>query len=145
MHQRNDLHESFHRDDAGDAVAGERAFGLVFATVFGLIALWPLLSGGGIRLWSTAIAAVFLASALLRPALLRPASALWQRLGRAMHHVVSPLVLGMLFYLTVVPTGLVMRALGKDPLRLRFDRAAQSYWIERRPPGPAPESLRNQF
>jgi hypothetical protein len=104
-----------------------------------------LLSGGGIRLWSTAIAAVFLASALLRPALLRPASALWQRLGRAMHHVVSPLVLGMLFYLTVVPTGLVMRALGKDPLRLRFDRAAQSYWIERRPPGPAPESLRNQF
>ena len=62
-----------------------------------------------------------------------------------MHRIVSPLVLGALFYLSVVPTGLVMRALGKDPLRLRFDRNAQTYWIAREPTGPAPESLRNQF
>ena len=144
MKRHNDLHESFLRDEP-DVASSDRGFGLVFAAVFGLIALWPLLSGGGIRLWAAVIAGLFLAAALLLPRVLRPTSLLWQRIGRGMHHVVSPLVLGMLFYLTVVPTGLIMRALGKDPLRLRFDREARTYWIERRPPGPAPESLRNQF
>ena len=59
--------------------------------------------------------------------------------------VVNPLVMGLLFYLTVTPTGLLMRLFGKDPLRLRFDPEAKSYWIERQPPGPAPETMRHQF
>jgi hypothetical protein len=62
-----------------------------------------------------------------------------------LHRIVSPLVLGVMFFGVVTPMGLVMRALGKDPLRLRFDRDARSYWIDRRPPGPAPDTLNNQF
>jgi hypothetical protein len=62
-----------------------------------------------------------------------------------LHRITTPVILALLFWITVVPTGLLMRAFGKDPLRLKFDRDARSYWIERTPPGPAPDSLRNQF
>ena len=62
-----------------------------------------------------------------------------------LHIVVNPLVMGFLFFVTVTPTALVMRLFGKDPLRLRLDKSADSYWIERTPPGPAPETMRQQF
>jgi hypothetical protein len=118
---------------------------LLFTVVFLLVGLWPLLRMAPPRWWAVALSVLCLVLALAWPAGLAPFNAAWMRLGAILHRIVSPLVLGMLFYLTVVPTGLVMRALGKDPLRLRFDRAAPSYWIERQPPGPAPDSLRNQF
>jgi hypothetical protein len=62
-----------------------------------------------------------------------------------MYKVVNPLVMGLMFYLCVAPIGIFMKLLGKDPLRLKYDRQVNSYWIERRPPGPAPETMRNQF
>lgn len=144
MTQRNDLHETYLREEK-HARSSERSFGLVFASVFAAVALWPLLSGYAPRIWSLVVSGVFLLAAWLCPKLLRPANIAWARLGEALHRIVSPLVLGVLFYSSVVPTGLIMRALGKDPLRLRFDRKATTYWIRREPPGPAPESLRNQF
>lgn len=125
--------------------SSNRSFGLVFAAVFAIIGLWPLLGDGGVRIWSLAISLAFLAVALLRPVLLAPLNRLWTRFGLLLHHVVNPIIMGLLFYLVVTPTGLVMRALGKDLLRLRFDRQAKSYWIERQPPGPAPESMKDQF
>ena len=76
---------------------------------------------------------------------LRPLNRLWFLLGMALHKVVNPLVMGFLFYLTVTPMALFMRLAGKDPLRLKFDRQAKSYWIKRQPAGPAPESMRRQF
>ncbi|MEK7246313.1 MAG: SxtJ family membrane protein [Pseudomonadota bacterium] len=144
MTQPQGFHETLAR--AGDVKAGsERAFGAVFAVVFLLVALWPLLDGASPRLWALALAALFLAAAVLAPALLAPLNRIWFRFGLLLHRIVSPLAMALLFYLTVTPTALVMRLAGKDPLRLKFDRAAKSYWIERAPPGPAPETMRNQF
>jgi predicted membrane metal-binding protein len=140
----NQLHEDFGRE-AEVAGSSDRSFGLVFAAVFAVIALWRLMGGGAARFWPLGIAAAFALVAMARPGLLAPLNRLWTRLGRLLHRVVSPLVMGMLFYLTVTPVGIVMRALGKDPLRLRPDPGAASYWIERDPPGPSPESMKNQF
>jgi hypothetical protein len=83
--------------------------------------------------------------ALIRPRLLAPLNRLWTKLGLLMFHVVNPVVMLLLFIVTIVPAGLIMRAVGHDPMRRRFDPQARSYWIERDPPGPPPDSLRNQF
>lgn len=123
----------------------ERSFGIVFAVMFLLVGSWPMLAGEVPRWWAMAAAGALLVVGLAFPRILRPLNSAWLRFGLLLHRITSPIILAMLFYLTVVPTGLVMRALGKDPLRLRFDSNARSYWIERSPPGPHPESLRNQF
>ena len=138
---------SFHEDyDRHDITGGsERSFGLVFAVVFLAIGLAPLLSAGGVRIWPVVIAAVCGVVALVHPRLLRPFNAAWLKFGLLLSRIVNPIVLGFLFYVVITPAGLIMRLLGKDPLRLRIDRTAESYWIERRPPGPPPESMRNQF
>jgi hypothetical protein len=91
------------------------------------------------------VGAAFLAAALLRPAVLAPLNRVWTRFGLLLHRIVSPVVLGIMFFVVITPMGLIMRALGKDPLRLRLEREARSYWIERRPPGPPPDTLNNQF
>ena len=88
---------------------------------------------------------IFLLLAALVPGVLAPANRLWTKFGLLLHHIVSPIALGILFFLVVTPTGLLMRLFGKDPLRLRFDPDADSYWIKRDPPGPAADSLKNQF
>ena len=138
---------SFHEDyDRHDVKGGsDRSFGLVFAVVFLAIGLSPLLAAGGIRIWPLVIAAVLGVVALAYPRLLRPANALWLKFGLLLSRIVNPIVLGLLFFVVITPAGLIMRLLGKDPLRLRIDRTAPSYWIERQPPGPPPESMRNQF
>jgi len=117
----------------------------VFAVVFAVVAASPLFFGGGLRWWSAAVAAVFLAAAFAAPRVLAPLNRLWHRIGMALHGIVTPVIMGILFFLTVMPTGLIMRLFGKDPLRLRFDAEAKSYWIQREPPGPEPDSMRNQF
>ena len=137
-------HESF-RPTSKIRAGSERAFGLVFAGVFAIVGLAPMLDGDAARLWALGVAAVFAASALLAPRLLRPLNLVWFRFGLLLNTVVSPLVFGVLFLFAILPTALAMRALGKDPLRLRRDPAAASYWIRRDPPGPAPESMKNQF
>jgi hypothetical protein len=141
---RGRLHETL---EARSEVAqgSERGFGVVFAVVFAIIGFWPLLSGAGFRTWSLVIAAGFLAAAFVAPRLLAPLNRLWFRFGMLLGHIVSPVVMAIIFYLTVLPTGLAMRLLGKDLLRLRFDPEAESYWIHRDPPGPAPDSLKQQF
>ena len=138
------FHEDFGRED-GPRPGSERSFGIVFAVVFVLIGLWPLLDGGPVRLWALAVAGIFLAAGLFLPVILRPLNRLWFLFGMALHKVMSPLVMGLLFYLTVTPIALIMRIVGKDPLNRRFDPRAKSYWIERDPAGPAPETMRQQF
>ena len=101
--------------------------------------------GGAIRLWALIAAGVFAAAGLFAPALLWPLNRVWFLFGMALHKVVNPVVMGLLFYATITPMALVMRLMGKDPLRRRFDPAAKSYWIERRPAGPEPQSMRRQF
>ena len=83
--------------------------------------------------------------ALLYPAALKPLNRLWLKFGLLLHKVVNPIMMAFVFFGTVLPTGLIMRVLGKDPLRLKRQPEADSYWIDRQPPGPAPESMKDQF
>jgi hypothetical protein len=135
-----------HTDRSIEAHMGsDRSFGLVFAGFFGIICLLPLASGGAARYWAIAVAAVFLAVAMLVPAWLNPLNRLWFLFGQALHRIMSPVVLGVMFFAMFTPIAMITRALGRDPLKLRLDRAATSYWIVRVPPGPASDSFKNQF
>ena len=125
--------------------SSDRSFGLVFAAVFLTAGLSPLVRGETPRAWALALAGVLIAIALAMPPLLAPLNRLWTRFGLLLGKVTTPVVMGVLFYLVVTPTGLLMRLFGKDPLRLSCDREAGSYWIQREPPGPSPETMTNQF
>src|SRR5947209_4872035 len=133
-------HHELSRQASEAETSSDRSFGLVFAGFFALLtahnawhhrALWPL--------W-LALAAVFLVLALVRPQVLAPLNRIWTRLGLLLGRVVSPVVLALMYFLIITPIGTLIRWLGKDPLRLRGDPAAPSYWIVRDPPGPAGES-----
>jgi hypothetical protein len=138
------IHEDFERREAVRS-ARDRSFGIVFAVLFVLIGLWPLWAGDSVHAWSLVVAGAFLLLAGLRPALLHPLNRAWMALGRGLHAIASPLVLGLIFYLVVWPTALVARLAGKDSLRLGFDPETKSYWIPRHPRGPDPQTMRNQF
>ena len=139
------MHEHTPRHTSQLQSSSDRSFGFVFAAVFLIVALYPLLHAGGIRIWAAIVSGLFLLLAALVPTILAPANRAWTKFGLLLHNIVSPLALGILFFLVVTPPGLLMRLFGKDPLRLRFDPAATSYWIKRDPPGPAADSLNNQF
>lgn len=109
----------------------ERSFGLVFAAVFAIVALYPLLEGGSVRWLAVGGALVLATGALLRPGLFRVPNRLWFRFGALLGRFVSPVVMALVYIVAVLPTGLLMRLAGKDPLRLAGDREAPTYWIER--------------
>lgn len=144
MAERMAAHENLGRPQVVTG-SSDRGFGLVFAAVFALIAAAPLLHGGSVRLIPLAAAGAFLALALAAPRLLGPLNRLWLKFGLLLHRIVNPVVMAVIFFLVVTPAALIIRWLGRDPLRLAFDRQAASYWIERQPPGPAPDTMRNQF
>ncbi len=131
--------------DAESHGSSDRAFGVILGVVFTLIGLWPLLHGERPRWWSLVVGWTCLLLALVRPQTLSPLNQFWLKVGRLLQRVMTPVVTGLLFYTAVTPTGLLLRLFGKDLLRLRRGPIATSYWIERRPPGPAPETMRNQF
>jgi hypothetical protein len=138
------LHEDLSRDD--DIIGGsDRGFGLTIAGVCALVGAVRLVLGHPRAAWWLGAATIALVLALFRPAALAPLNRVWLRLGLVLYRVVSPLAMGLIFVTTVVPIGLIMRAFGKDPLRLRRDSSAASYWIQRDPPGPASETMKNQF
>jgi len=138
------FHEEFVRS-AGAKAGSERAFGIVFAVVFGIVGLFPLFGGGEIRAWALVVGAVFLALAFFAPRALGPANRLWFRFGTLLHGVVTPLILAFVFFGVVTPTAWLMRCFSKDSLHLAFDRTAETYWIRRDPPGPAPDTMKHQF
>ena len=148
MARKQSLHENLNSQDKIKS-GSDRAFGLVFSAVFIIVGLFPLLSLGSqqnaIRIWALVVAAVFLALAFVAPRLLAPLNKLWFKFGLLLHRVVSPLVMCFLFYLTITPIGLLMRALGKKPLDLDFEKKADSYWVHRMSPSPAPDSMKRQF
>ena len=140
----NNTHEDLARDEE---VIGpsDRRFGLTFAALFAAIGGVRLVLGHAYALWWLGAALVMFALALWWTAPLRPLNRLWLRLGLVLYGVVNPVVMALLFYSTIMPIGLLMRLCGKDPLRLRRDPDAPSYWLVRDPPGPAPETMKNQF
>ncbi|MBF0426226.1 MAG: hypothetical protein HQL66_10465 [Magnetococcales bacterium] len=123
----------------------DRAFGLVFAAFFAILGAWPAVHGLPVRLPLLGVGGGFLLVALVAPRLLGPLNRLWLAFGELLHRVTSPIVMGVLFFAVMTPLGLFMRLVGKDGLHLRGDRDAASYWVPRTPPGPTPESCRNQF
>lgn len=122
-----------------------RNFGLVMAAALACLATLNFWHEGQLWPWLGLAALAFLALAFVYPHSLESLNRLWFRFGLLLHAVVNPLVMALLFYGAVLPTGLVMRFLGHDMIRLKRDPNADSYWIVRTPPGPRPESLKDQF
>lgn len=123
-------------------IGSERSFGLVFAAVFAIVGLLPLLHERPWRGWALGIGAVFLLLAWLRPALLAPLNRLWFRLGLALGAVMTPVIMGLLFVVAVIPTALALKLFRKDPMQRRLLPGAATYW-ERREAQPGP--MRDQY
>lgn len=140
-----DTHSASAGDDTAVKGSSDRTFGIVFAVFFALIGLWPLVRGEPARAWALVIAAAFLLAALVRPRLLASLNRLWTKFGLLLHKITNPVIMAAVFYGAVTPTALVLRMMGKDPLRRRIDRSATTYWIDRQPPGPEPQSMTQQF
>jgi len=129
----------------GEVVQGsERSFGLVLAAVFTIVGCIPLLRGHPLRLWALGLAVVFFGAAVLFPRILSPFNRAWFRFGLLLHSVVTPVIMAVIFYGAVVPMAVVIRARGRDLLRLKPGKASETYWIAR-PPGPARGSMSKQF
>ncbi len=137
-------HEDFSRKEEIKGPS-DRSFGWVFVIFFGLMGAWPAVHGRPLRPWALGAALVVAAITLARPSLLHPANVVWMKFGLLLGKFVNPIVTALLFYVVVTPMGVLMRIFGKRPLPLEFDRSAESYWIERRPPGPKPETMSQQF
>jgi len=122
-------------------ISSNRSFGIVFFVVFLLIALYPLSYDGEIRLWSLIISVIFLILGLLDSKILAPLNKIWFKFGILLGKIVSPLIMGIIFFLVVTPIGLIMRLLGKDVLNLKYNKN-KSYWIEKNGPK---SKMKNQF
>lgn len=137
-------HEDLTREEHIEG-SSDRSFGFVFAVVFAIIAVWPLWHGQALRWWALAVAAAFALVAVVVPKLLALPNRMWLKLGLLLGKIVAPIALGILFYLVFMPIGVLMRLFGKDPLKLKREPDAASYWVKREPPGPPPTSMTNQF
>ena len=118
-----------------------RNFGIVFAIVFLIISLWPLLSQNEIRFWSLIISIIFLSLGLINSKLLLPLNKIWFKFGIFLGNFIAPIVMGIIYFFVVTPTGLIMRMLGKDLLNLKKSNK-DSYWIKK---NNSNSSLKNQF
>jgi predicted membrane metal-binding protein len=125
--------------------SSDRNFGFVFAAVFTLIGCWPLWHYESPRWWALVIAAAFTLLALIRPQVLRHLNRAWLALGKLMHRVVSPIVMGGVFFLCVTPTAYIMRMRGKDLLSLKRWPDRKSYLIDREPALSDLESMKHQY
>ena len=122
-------------------LGSNRSFGIVFSIVFLLIAIYPLINSDGLRVWSLIIAIIFLVLGLINSKILTPLNKLWFKFGILLGRIVSPVIMGIIFFLVVTPIGLIMRIIGKDLLNLKFNKD-KSYWIEKTGPK---SKMKNQF
>ena len=117
--------------DSKIKISSNRNFGLVFFVVFLIVALWPLKYEENIRLWSLAVSIVFFILGILNSKLLAPFNRLWFKLGIFLGTIVSPIVMGLVYFLVVTPVGIFMRLLGNDLLKMRKEKNTSTYWIKR--------------
>ena len=122
-------------------ISSNRSFGIVFFIVFLLIALYPLIYSGEIRVWSAIISLILLALGVLNSKILTPLNKLWFKFGIFLSKIISPLIMGIIFFLVVTPIGLIMRIFKKDILNLKYNKNL-SYWIEVNGPK---SKMKNQF
>ncbi len=137
-------HEDF-QSRVEPARSSERGFGIVMALALTALAWWKAEEWAPVVGWMVGIAVVFGVTALLVPRVLRPLNSAWTRLGILLGRVITPVVLFLLFVLAFVPLGFLLRLRGFRPLRLEFTPGDATYWIDRDPPGPEPETMERQF
>lgn len=125
--------------------SSNRSFGLVMMTFFLLIAALPLFSGHQVRLWALGIAAAFAGLGIRDSKVLTPLNRVWFKVGLLIHKVTSPIILGFMFYVVLTPVALILWVFSVDLLKLKFEPNKKTYWIDRSPPGPRPESLGDLF
>ena len=122
--------------------SSEKSFGVVFSIVFLIVALYPLVTSADPRIWALVISITFFLLAFLAPKILILPNKLWFKFGILLGSFIAPIVMAFVYFFTVLPTGLIMRLLGKDLLKQKLDKTAKSYWIERKEPM---GSMKNQF
>ena len=122
-------------------LGSNRSFGIVFFIVFLLIALYPLISSGEVREWSLIVSFTFLILGLINSKILNPLNKLWFKFGLFLGKIISPIIMGVIFFLVVTPIGLIMKTLGKDLLNLKYNKKT-TYWIEKSGPK---SKMKNQF
>ena len=122
-------------------ISSNRSFGIVFFIVFLLIGTYPLLNNDHVRIWSLIISIVFLILGLLNSKILFPLNKIWFKFGILLGKLISPLIMGLIFFVVVTPIGLLMRLFNKDLLNLKFNKS-KSYWIEKNEPK---SKMKNQF
>ena len=123
-------------------ISSNRSFGIVFFIVFLLIALYPIIYNGEVRTWSLLISLIFLVLGLINSKILFPFNKLWFKFGIFLGKIISPLIMGIIFFFVVTPIGLIMRLIGKDVLNLKYNNKNKSYWIEKSGPK---SKMKNQF
>ena len=112
-------------------ISSNRSFGLLFFIVFLAISLWPLKSQEDLRLWAFILSLIFLVLGVLNSTFLNPLNKLWHKFGIFLGSIISPIVMGVVFFMVVTPVGLIMRFLGKDLLRIKKSKFVSTYWISR--------------
>ena len=122
-------------------IGSNRNFGVVFFVVFLLIGLWPILRGNELRIWAIVISLIFLILGILNSKILTPFNKVWFRFGIFLGNFISPIIMGIVFFLVVTPTGLIMKLFRKDLINLRKNNSS-TYWIEKKD---IKSSMKNQF
>ena len=122
-------------------ISSNRSFGIVFFIVFTLIAFYPLINQGEIRIWSVLVSLFFLIFGIINSKILTPLNKIWFKFGIFLGKIISPIVMGLIFFLVVTPIGFLMRMLKKDLLNLKYNKNS-SYWIEKNDPK---SKMKNQF
>tara|TARA_B100001027_G_scaffold7169_1_gene4582 strand:- start:377 stop:760 length:384 start_codon:yes stop_codon:yes gene_type:complete len=122
-------------------IGSNRSFGIVFFILFLLIALYPTINSEGIRMWSIFVSLIFLVLGLLDSKILTPLNKIWFKFGMLLGRIISPFIMGIIFFLVVTPIGLIMRILGKDLVNLKYNNN-KTYWIEKTGPK---SKMKNQF
>ena len=123
-------------------MASNRNFGLVFFIVFSIVGLWPLIHENQIRIWSIIIAIIFLILGLINSNLLKPLNIIWFKFGLLLGSIIAPIIMGIVFFVVVTPTSLIMKIIGKDLLNNKYDKNKKSYWIIR---GKPKSTMKQQF
>ena len=119
-----------------------KSFGVVFSIVFLIVSLYPLINSEFLSIWALIVSVVFLLLAFIAPNTLSLPNKLWFKFGMLLGSIIAPIVMALVFFVIVLPTGLIMRLLDKDLLKQKIDKNAKSYWIERNEPM---GSMKNQF
>ena len=122
-------------------ISSNRSFGIVFFTVFFIVSIYPIFKGGDLRIWSLIISIIFLILGLLNSKILTPLNKIWFKFGVLLGNIISPIVMGIVFFIVVTPISLIMKSLGKDVLNLKKN-TNKSYWIEKTGPK---SKMKDQF